>query len=256
MKKKILHLKYYLENLNENTYCRRLYFSKSNLIEFFSYKHLYYALNLANFENCNVILDLGCGDGPFLPTLNQSKKKIIGVDNSKYMLSHAKTLIRYDSYPLKKVSLVNADGMNLPFREKCIDLIFCLEIFEHFHNSKKAIDDIHRILKENGELVYSVPIEIGFSLILRYAIAKLIRFKIDDIYSVKELFINGILKRPPKKRYHLYNNRKLHYTHKNFDWRVLRMLIIQKFKHLETKYSPLSFLKSINLTVINRVLKI
>ena len=172
------------------------------------------------------------------------------------MLSHAKNLIRYENYPLKRVSLVNADGLNLPFREKCIDLVFCLEIFEHFHNSKKAIDETHRILKKNGELIYSVPIEIGFSLLLRYIIAKLIGFKIDDIYSIKELLINVILKRPPKKRYHLYNNKKLHYTHKNFDWRVLRRLIIRKFKHLETIFSPLPFLKSINPTVINRVLKI
>lgn len=255
MKKKVIHLSYYFKEKSENTYSKNLYNSKSFTLNFYIYKHLYYALNLAKIHEEKIILDIGCGDGPFFPTLNKYGGKIIGLDFSFWMLSLAKNLINFKKYPLKKVILLNSEGHFLPIKDNRIDTLFCLETFEHIKNSEKLIDEIYRILKADGELIYSIPIEIGFSLIFRQAIIKLINFQDDHSYSLKELLRNGILKKPPKKRYHLYNNPKQHLTHKNFDWRVFQNLINKKFKQIKVIFSPFPKLKSLNPTVIIKAKK-
>lgn len=252
-RKKIINLNYYYKEASEDSYSKSLYASNSFILNSIMYKHLYYALNLADLNG--VILDLGCGDGPFLPTLNIFKKKIIGLDFSINMLMQAKYLTNFSKFPLKKVILLNSDALYLPFKSNSIDLIFCLEVFEHITDCKKLTEEIHRILKDKGQLIYSIPIMIGFSLLIRKFISKLIKFQEFDTYTIKELFLNGILKKPARERRHLYDNKKFHLTHKNFDWRILQIFINNKFKQKKVIYSPFPFLKRLNPTIIFKVVK-
>jgi len=255
LKKKVIHLSYYLTDSPDNSYSKNLYNSKSFILNFYIYKHLYYALNLAAINDEKLILDMGCGDGPFFPTLENYGGKIIGLDFSSWMLLLAKKLIKFKNHPLKKVILLNSEGKYIPLKDNSIDTIFCLESFEHIMDSRTLIDEIYRILKVDGELIYSIPIEIGFSLIFRQMIMKMINFQGDHSYSLKELFKTGILKKPSKKRYHLYNNPKQHLTHKNFDWRIIQDLINKKFKQNKVIFSPLPIFKSLNPTVIIKAKK-
>ena len=75
-RKKIINLTYYYKDASEDSYSKSLYASNSFILNSIMYKHLYYALNLTDLNG--VILDLGCGDGPFLPTLHIFKKKLLG----------------------------------------------------------------------------------------------------------------------------------------------------------------------------------
>ena len=160
----------------------------------------------------------------------------------------AKELINYKKYPLRRVILLNAEGHYLPFKNNSIDLIYCLETFEHIPNCIDIINEVHRILKKNGILIYSLPIEIGFSLIIRQLIGKITKFP-REVYTLRELIRNGLLKKPSER----INNPT---THKNFDWRIFHSLIIKRFKPVDIKFSPLPFLKGLNSTVIFKVKKI
>lgn len=228
-------------------YCHNLYNSESLLIKFYIYRHLYFANNMADFEKNKIILDLGCADGPFLPTLNYYGNRIIGVDLLFDWLQRARELINYKKYPLKNVILLNAEGHYLPFKNNCIDMIYCLETFEHIPNSVNLINEIFRILKRNGILIYSLPIEIGISLLIRQLIGKITKFEREH-YSLRELVRNGLLKKPLKR----INNPT---THRNFDWRLIHKMIIKRFKKIDLKFSPLPLLKRLNPTVIVKVKK-
>ncbi len=212
------------------------------------YRHLFYALNLAKLDEKAIILDLGCADGPFLPTLNRYGKILIGLDYTLEWLLYAKNLKNFRKFPLKKTLLLNAEGCHIPLKDKSIDIVFCLETLEHVPDSIKFINEIFRILKNNGELIYSIPIEIGISLLIRQFIGKIINFPRDS-YTLKELLMNGILKKPSKR----INNP---YTHKNFDWRIMQRLINKKFKEIKIIYSPFPFLKRLNPTIIFKVTKL
>lgn len=264
MKKRVIHVSYFFNKKSNFLYSDLLYSSKSFLQNQFTYNHFYYALNLAHIDENKTVLDLGCADGPFLPTLNRYGNIVIGLDFSQGLLSRAKSLLNHKNHPLKKPFLLNSDARRLPFKENCIDIIFCLETFEHVPNSIELIEEIFRILKPNGELIYSIPIVIGFALLLRQFIKKILRLikrgqPLGASYTLKELFINGFLKKPPKERNYqllfINNEVKFHYTHKNFDWRNIQLLINKKFKQVKVIYSPFPFLKSINPTVIFKVIK-
>ena len=113
----------FIDNYN---YCFHLYSLYSFLINLYIYRHLYYALNLESFSRNKIILDLGCADGPFLPTLNFYGKRVIGLDISLNWLQRARELINYTKYPLNKVILLNAESHYLPFKDNSIDLVDCL----------------------------------------------------------------------------------------------------------------------------------
>lgn len=211
------------------------------------YRHLYYALNLIDSCESNLILDIGCGDAPFLPTLNRYGKRIIGLDIAMNMIRRSKELINYTKYPLKKVLMLRADGQNLPLKNNSIDLVFCLETFEHINKPVELTNEIYRVLKNNGVLIYSLPIEIGFPLIVRQIISKFIKFQTDP-YTFKELIKNGIFKKPLKRKSTEY--------HKNFDWRIVQKLINKKFIQIKYIKSPFPSLYFLNVNIIVKVKKV
>lgn len=266
MKRKVISLSYFFnENSDINkeiftkwefneeffdnyNYCFHVYSLNSFLINLYVYRHLYYALNLESFSRDKIILDLGCADGPFLPSLNFYGKRVIGLDLSLSWLQRARKLINCKKYPLNKVILLNAEGHYLPFKDNSIDLVYCLETLEHIPNSMDLINEIYRILKDKGTLIYSLPIEIGFSLFIRQLVGKITKFPREP-YSLRDLIKNGLLKKPSKRINNPIN-------HKNFDWRILYGIIIKRFKQVDIKFSPLPFLKVLNPTVIFKVKKI
>jgi len=50
-----------------------------------------------------------------------------------------------------------ADVMNLPFKDNSVDGILCNAVLEHVDNPFKAIEELYRILSEDGELFLYVP---------------------------------------------------------------------------------------------------
>ena len=264
MSKEVIHLSYFfkeeyndpleifrderLNHLKKSFYqfFKNLYYSKSFFLDTYIYRHLYYALNLVEINKDKKVLDLGCAYGPFLPTLNEYGKRVIGLDYSYPALLNSKDLIKYKKHLLKNISIVNGDGQRLPFKDNEMDIVFCLEVFEHVPDPEKLINEIYRTLKPNGELVYSIPIEIGLSLILRQIIGKITNFK-RELYSIRELLRNGVLKKPPLRTSPV---------HKDFDWRIIQKLVNKKFKQININYSPFPILRSVfNPTIILKVIK-
>lgn len=52
---------------------------------------------------------------------------------------------------------VKADICNLPFKNGEFDVILCNHVLEHIPNDKKAMKELHRVLKKGGWGVFQVP---------------------------------------------------------------------------------------------------
>lgn len=87
-------------------------------------------------ENSSKILDLGCG--------KNKVKDVIGIDN----------------VALEGVDIIH-DLRNFPypFEDNSIDKVYCRHILEHFDvdTRNKILEEIHRILKTDGQLEIRVP---------------------------------------------------------------------------------------------------
>ncbi|MCK7569145.1 methyltransferase domain-containing protein [Marinobacter xestospongiae] len=120
-------------------------------INYFSHNWLIKkSLNDAIVRNIPVlsgtVLDLGCGERPFEIDLVNSGKEYIGVDWSNTLHGMKADIIANLNEPL-------------PFKSKSIDSIICLEVLEHLKKPQDFISESHRILKENGHLILSVPFQ-------------------------------------------------------------------------------------------------
>ncbi len=46
---------------------------------------------------------------------------------------------------------------SLPIKDKQYDVVTCIEVIEHTHNPSKALEEVHRVLKDNGTFVMTTP---------------------------------------------------------------------------------------------------
>ncbi len=90
------------------------------------------------------VLDFGCGSSPY--------KSLIKCD--KYV----KVDIVNESHPIgNSVIDVFYDGKQLPFDNDTFDSIICTEVLEHVPNLDEILNELHRVLKQNGKILISVP---------------------------------------------------------------------------------------------------
>ena len=231
----------------EKRYSLHLYGSKSFFIRYYAYLPFIYSLKYITFSENSRILDIGCADGPFLPTLNYYAKSIIANDIISDRVREAKNLVDYKLNKTKKINLICSDGQNLPFKENNFDIVFCLEVLEHIIRPDQFLRELLRVLKKNGTLICTLPIEIGLSLLIRNLIGKISHFQ-RPTYNLKQYFQRIFLKKGDREYLGEIG-------HKNFDWRVIKKNLNLHFKILKRKFIPINFLRDINPIVLIKAVK-
>ena len=222
------------------------YNSKSFFIRYYAYLPFIYSLKKAEFNDSSQILDIGCSDGPFLPTLNYYAKKIIAIDISEELIEKSKKLTDTMLSNSKKINLMASDGLALPFRDECFNIVFCLEVLEHVKNPGKVIEEVFRILRKSGVFICTIPVEIGPSLLIREIIGKITKFNRPH-YSKKELIRNTLFKKPGRRTSEM--------SHKNFDWRLIKKEMKRVFKKIKIEFIPIKILKDFNPLVLIKSIK-
>jgi len=98
------------------------------------------------------VLDLGSGTGILIPEIRSRFPDkdffVLEVDISKTMLKEAIRL-----HPANGVQYAQADGQYLPFKDKQFNSIMCFQVFPHFHDKLRVMNELQRILKAEGYLV-------------------------------------------------------------------------------------------------------
>ena len=128
-----------------------VYRAKMNFVEEF----------LGNTPKKSSILDVGCGEGILVEKFRNMGYNLRGMD------------LNYSSEYVKK-----GDITKIPFKNTEFDVILCLDVIEHldFEDQKKALDEINRILKDNGTLLLAIPNLAHFASRISFALTgKLIR---------------------------------------------------------------------------------
>jgi glycosyltransferase involved in cell wall biosynthesis/2-polyprenyl-3-methyl-5-hydroxy-6-metoxy-1,4-benzoquinol methylase len=97
------------------------------------------------------VLDCGCGFGVHLMLMSRLRDlDLVGVDAARDRLTHA----RRERIP---AALANTDLNLLPFRDECFDRVLMSEVLEHLEDDRRALAEVHRVLKPGGILALSVP---------------------------------------------------------------------------------------------------
>jgi ubiquinone biosynthesis O-methyltransferase len=100
------------------------------------------------------VLDLGCGDGVLSFLLHQEQASVVGIDidPTGVDLAHMELSKRQTN-----VLLALSSGYKLPFSSEFFDCVVCSEVIEHVQQPAQLIQEIHRVLKQGGQVVVSTP---------------------------------------------------------------------------------------------------
>ena len=82
---------------------------------------------------------------------------------SVYRLLKKNPDIKYFSTDFENefIAEYNYDITQIPLEDNFFDLIICYHILEHIENDKKAMAELHRVLKQNGSCIIQTPFKTG-----------------------------------------------------------------------------------------------
>lgn len=133
----------------------RLYphiFFTFNPFKIYEFKELQRELKFSGDE---VILDIGCGSGLQTMLIGKKCKKVIGIDISEEAIN---TAIIISHYMKRRISsefhCVRIE--NAKFDNECFEKIFSFSVIEHISNYVQVLGEAYRILKRNGQMIFSV----------------------------------------------------------------------------------------------------
>ena len=120
-------------------------------------------------------LDIGCGTGETLALLRSlGAKRVAGTDLSAHALGHAKAFLEAEAPPPGStgptdptgptaatagaaLSALAALAEQLPFPDACADVVVSSDVLEHLDNDQVALREYHRVLRDGGSLLVTVP---------------------------------------------------------------------------------------------------
>lgn len=102
-----------------------------------------------------VALDLGCSTGFISDELRRAGAQVIGVDIDVPGLAAAHE--RFGS----EIGFTCADGEQLPLADRSVDLIVFNHIYEHVVDADAVMDEIRRVLKDDGVAYFGFANKLG-----------------------------------------------------------------------------------------------
>lgn len=104
---------------------------------------------IAGLSSWELALDLATGTGLIAGELARLDRSVIGVDLSPGILRIA------DAQSRREIQFVSGDAHELPFKDRCFDLVTCGVSLSHFLNVMTALGEIHRLLRPGGRFITS-----------------------------------------------------------------------------------------------------
>lgn len=145
----------------------------------------------SNREGLNV-LDLATGTGDLALVLGSHPKvkKVTGLDLSSGMIQFGQKKV-VEKQLDKKVFLMIGDAVNIPSADENFDLVTISFGIRNFSSAQKSLNDIHRVLKNNGRLMimeFSIPKNAFFRAVYFFYFRKLLPFVGNIISGHKDAY--------------------------------------------------------------------
>jgi len=100
------------------------------------------------------VLDAGCGNGYLCRLLARKGAKMVGIDISKRYITIAEQMERKS--PLGITYHVGTMSNLAMFQNETFDMVVSNLVLMDVHDLEKAVKELHRVLKKNGKLIFSI----------------------------------------------------------------------------------------------------
>lgn len=182
-----------------------------------------------------LVLDFGAGSGELCKSLvvEYPNATVICYEPCSDLLAEA----RRELSNVPRIEFYSAFSA-LP--KGCVDVLFCLEVFEHIplKGRAEAFDQIDELIKPAAEVIFGVPVEIGVPALYKGLFRMSRRFGAYDARPTNVL--RAFIGFPPTHRPLglLPPDVEVHHEHLGFDHRIFRKHISERFWPISASASP------------------
>lgn len=124
---------------------KRLWQPAENIL---NYWHLKRVDKIKKYKSVGRILDIGCGRGVELEALQKQGWKSYGTEFNQSLKQTLKN---------KKIEIFIGDFWSANYNKNYFDVISLWHSLEHLDNIKKVFNEVRKILKKNGILIFAIP---------------------------------------------------------------------------------------------------
>jgi ubiquinone/menaquinone biosynthesis C-methylase UbiE len=121
------------------------------LFRYIENKRIKKLIDLAEVKDADKVIEVGCGAGHILERV--PKGELYGIDISEIQVERAKERLG------NKAEISKAPGEEIPYDNKYFDKILCSEVIEHVLDPAPLLNEMKRVLKDDGILSLSIPNE-------------------------------------------------------------------------------------------------
>jgi 2-polyprenyl-3-methyl-5-hydroxy-6-metoxy-1,4-benzoquinol methylase len=195
------------------------------------------ALDLVKLSDTFSLLDFGTGDGYFLTLLKQkTNASIVGYEPIADMFEQLENTISNNN---NNIGLID----DLKKTVEKFDIVYCLEVLEHFssENQSRLLNQIKDKLKEQGKIIISVPVEVGFGSFIKNILRISIK-QVERDTNTRNIF-KALFYKPVKRA----EEKGYIFSHIGFNYKKLEKVFVKEnLQILKKEYSPFNFLRSLN----------
>lgn len=101
------------------------------------------------------MIDVGCASGHQVFKAAEICKRVVGVDVGVEFIDTAKKIAAQNN--VKNVEFLLIEGDKLPYPDQSFDRLICSEVLEHVIDVHPFLDELIRVVKVNGVVVFTVP---------------------------------------------------------------------------------------------------
>ena len=234
------------------------YENRSPIVRQFFYQRFDRAVTFAALRDQATVLEIGCWQGHLLPTLLKHCSRVVAIDNDaasmidvvggfSTTLQLALNLCYAESADVSRLVVAKADGAELPCRDSVFDAVFCLDTLPYAEAAKKRsiIAEVARVLKADGTAVFTLPIELGPSLLVRECL-RIALGTHRDRYSWHE-FWSAVRGHPLERNPESYLKRN---NLAGYDYRLDKTLIASELLLRRTLFLPSNMVAWIAPTIL------
>jgi SAM-dependent methyltransferase len=110
-------------------------------------------------DSSSEVLEIACGSGgPALFMTQVTGCRVLGVDDNETAIATAIKTAEEQRLVLQARFQLTDAGQPLPFENESFDAIVCIDAINHLPNRPRVLAEWHRVLKPNGQLLFTDPI--------------------------------------------------------------------------------------------------
>ena len=146
----ILKKKRYIKTLEDVRKSYNIIYSEPTIYLKAADKYYRWIVDLLEPDSGKRLLDIACGGGFLLKEAEKRGLITVGIDISDKAIEIAKRNARHSI-------LAVSSGENLSFKDNLFDYVTNLGSLEHFLNPEQGVQEMTRVLKNNGKAIIMVP---------------------------------------------------------------------------------------------------